>query len=351
MINLSTMRDKKRKLKAFHSQRSLPMETANAVMAEARGFMKSRVILTATELSFFTRLYENPCDAEQLARENGLDALATTRVLDCLVAIGLLEKQNGVYMTTEKGAFFSSSHPKTVQPMVLYMNHLWGTWSDLTEIMKTRGHSEQKPGIQLDDANWSTFIGAMHVVGRELSQKIADDYDLSRFRRLLDIGGASGTYTIAFLQRNPAMTAVLFELEHVIPMAKKRLEENKIEHRVELVVGDFYSDELPTGCDLALLSAIIHQNNSEQNLNLYTKIYNALESGGTVLIRDHIMDESRTKPPAGALFAINMLVNRRCGDTYTFAEIKEGLEKAGFTGVRQVRYGEGMESLVEARKP
>lgn len=115
--------------------------------------------------------------------------------------------------------------------------------------------------------------------------------------------------------------------------------------------GTFTEDELPKGCDLALLSAIIHQNSPERNLDLYAKIYRALEPGGTLLIRDHIMDESRTKPPAGAMFAINMLVNTRGGDTYTFKEVKAVLEMAGFEKVQQVRRGEGMDCLVTGQKP
>ena len=327
------------------------MGKADAVIAEARGFMKSRVILSAAELNFFTRLDEKPCSAWELAREKGLDARATNRVLDCLVTFGLLEKKDSAYKPTENGAFFSSLHPQTVLPMVLHMNRLWDTWSNLTEVVKEGGHPELGPGILMDDESWKSFIGAMHVAGRELAQKIAEDYDLGRFKRLLDIGGASGTYTIAFLRRNPAMTAVLFDLGNVIPMAKERLLKEGIENRVDLVAGNFYEDELPKGCDLALLSAIIHQNSPLRNLDLYTNIRSVLEPGGTLLIRDHIMEESRTKPPAGAMFAINMLVNTQDGDTYTFKEVKEGLERAGFTNVLQVRYGEGMDCLVTAQKP
>lgn len=327
------------------------MSQADAVLADARGFMKSRVILTAAELNFFTRLDEKPCSSEELAREKGLDVRATTRVLDCLVALALLEKQNGAYKPTESGLFYSSHHPETVLPMVKHMSRLWDRWSSLTEVLKMEGHADEEPGIHMDDESWKSFIDAMHVAGREVSQSIADDYDLNRFKRLLDIGGGSGTYTVAFLNRNPAMEAVIFDLQNVIPMAKERLREGGIDGRVELVVGDFYKDELPKGCDLALLSAIIHQNSPSQNLDLYSKIYRALEPGGTVLIRDYLMDMSRTKPPSGAMFAINMLVNTQGGDTYTFDEVKSGLENAGFLGVSQVRYGEGMDSLVEGRKP
>ncbi|HUK39739.1 MAG TPA: methyltransferase, partial [Candidatus Acidoferrales bacterium] len=321
------------------------MAQTDTAMDQVRSFMISRVILTAAELDFFTRLDEKPCTASELAREKGLDLRATTRVLDCLVGRGFLEKEDSVYKCTEKGSVCSARHPETIRPMVLHASYLWDIWSELTDVVKKGGNSGRQ-GIHLDDENWNSFIGAMHVSARKLAQKIASKYDASRCRRLLDIGGASGTYTIAFLQANPSMAAVLFDLENVIPMAKARLIEEKIADRVRLVAGDFYRDELPKGCDLALLFAVIHQNTPEKNLELYTKIYRALEPGGTLLIRDHIMDESRTTPAAGAVFAINMLVNRHGGDTYTFAEIKEGLEKAGFVAVKQLRHGESMDSLV-----
>ncbi len=133
-------------------------------------------------------------------------------------------------------------------------------------------------------------------------------------------------------------------------MAAERIAKEGMGNRIDLVAGDFYGDEFPGGCDLALLSAIIHQNSPERNVDLYTKIYNALEPGGAIVVRDYVMDESRTKPPAGALFSINMLVNTQGGDTYTFGEIEGALQRAGFTDVKLVRNCEGMDCLVEGRK-
>jgi SAM-dependent methyltransferase len=143
---------------------------------------------------------------------------------------------------------------------------------------------------------------------------------------------------------------VIFDLEEVIPMAEARLREAGILNRVELAGGDFYIDPLPEGCDVALLSAIIHQNSPDQNIDLYRNINKALLPGGTLMIRDHIMDEGRTQPPAGAIFAINMLVATEGGDTYTFLEVKEGLQKAGFTDIRQIRQGLNMDCIVTGRK-
>lgn len=320
------------------------------VMDESRDFMKSRIILTAAELDLFTCIEEKPSTASGLARDRGLDERATTRMLDCLTVMKFFAKTDDIYRITERGAFLSSNHPETVLPMVLHMNHLWRSWSDLTEIVRRGPGSHQESGLKFSETEWKAFVGAMHVAARALSGEIAEDYNVGRYKRLLDVGGASGTYTIAFLRKNPLMKAIIFDLEEVIPMARERVQDEGLSDRVEFVAGDFYEDELPAGCDLALLSAIIHQNSPEENANLYGKIYRVLNKGGTILVRDHIMNEDRTKPPAGALFAINMLVNTHGGDTYSFREVKEGLEGAGFRNVKLLRRGDRMDCLVEARK-
>ena len=321
------------------------------VLEQVRGFLESRVILTAAELNLFTRLDRQQATADGLAEELECDKKALTRLLDCLVALQLLVKEDGTYRPTDRGSLLSSRHSHTELPMVLHLNGLWETWSGFTETVKTGTNHRRKPVSEMGKDSLQDFIGAMHVVGRKLSKEIADSYDLSPFKTLLDIGGASGTYTAAFLNREPKMTAVLFDRPDVIPVAEEKLRAESLLDRVELVGGDFYNDELPTGCDLALLSAIIHQNSPEQNLELYRKIHRAILPDGKVLIRDHVMDPTRTHPPQGTLFAINMLVATEGGDTYTFDEIKNGLMAAGFVDVKMVRKGERMDCLVEARKP
>jgi len=316
-----------------------------------REFLTSRVILTAAELDIFTRLDGRKDGADELSEELKLDQRALLRLLDMLTALDFLRKEEDGYELTEHGSVLSSKHPHTELPMVLHLNDLWERWSGLTDTVRTGTNPRRRPVGGREKEDREAFIGAMHVVGRELAREIADDYDLSAFQSLLDIGGASGTYTAAFLEKNPQMTAVIFDLPDVIPMAEQKLGEEGLLGRVRLVPGNFYTDELPDGCDLALLSAIIHQNSLEQNGQLYGKILRALLPGGRLLIRDHVMDPSRTYPVQGALFAINMLVNTPGGGTYTFEEIREGLDRVGFEQVRLVRKGERMDCLVEAVKP
>jgi SAM-dependent methyltransferase len=139
-------------------------------------------------------------------------------------------------------------------------------------------------------------------------------------------------------------------LPDVIPFAEERIEKAGLSDRVSFIAGDFYTDELPEGCDLVFLSAIIHQNSPQENIDLFKKVFRALEPGGRILIRDHVMSEDRIWPPAGTLFALNMLVVTPAGDTYTFSELSEFLKEAGFENVRLVRSGHKMDCLVEAHK-
>ncbi len=325
-------------------------ETREEIMRKVMTFWQSRIILTGAELDVFTRLDGTALPAADLAKDLGCDGRSMERLLNVLAALGLLKKEANLFSLAERAKTLSSRHPESILPMFLHFNDLWQKWSRLTDVVRT-GKPVEGAGGERGPGNLRAFIGAMHAIGRNLSMEIGRAFDAGRFKRLLDIGGGSGTYTIAFLQRNPQMTAILFDRPPVIALARERLEAERLGQRTTLAAGDFSVDELPAGCDLALLSAIIHQNSPGENLSLYKKVFRALDPGGSILIRDHIMDESRTSPLNGALFAVNMLIGTSGGDSYTFSEIKEGLEKAGFTDVSWILPGKEMDGLVEARKP
>ncbi len=327
------------------------MGYGNKESDELTGFMRSRIILTAADLDLFTELDRKSRSAEELAADLSLDVRATTRVLDCLVVTALLAKAGKRYRLTPGGAPFSNLHSESILPMVQHMSNVWDNWSNLTSTLRAGKNPNLKPVIGTKDEKvMRAFIGAMDVVGRDLSHEIAEQIDLSTFSMLLDIGGGPGTYTLAFLEKNPQMQAVIFDFPDVLALARERIGGNPLAGRICFAQGDFYKDELPSSCDCALLSAIIHQNNPQQNTDLFRKIHTVLSPGGCIIIRDHIMDESRTNPPSGAFFAITMLVATLAGDTYTFPEVKDMLEQAGFSYVQLLETGERMNCLVQARK-
>jgi predicted O-methyltransferase YrrM len=321
------------------------------ILGLSRNFMESRILLTAAELNLFGLLAPQPLSAEEVARLLPGNLRALTVLLDALAAMGLLKKQEGRYQCLPPVShFLSSDRPDSALPMVLHAAHLWRRWAHLTETVSGVEPRSTATPLQ-DEGGLRAFIGAMHAIAAPLSSRIVNAVNPGGARALLDVGGASGTYTIAFLLAAPEMKATLFDQPAVIEMARKRLREAGVFERTALVPGDFYIDELPGGHDLAFLSAIIHQNNPEQNLDLYKKVFRSLRPGGRIVIRDHIMDPERTEPLSGAVFAVNMLLATEGGNTYTFEEIQRGLLQAGFVRVRLIQKGEHMDGLVEGFKP
>ncbi len=326
-------------------------EQIMAVFAKARAFWEARILMTAAELDIFSHVLNHPKTANEVAAELSADLRGAEHLLDALAAMDLLIKQNGAYRVKpglEK--FLSGSAPETVLPLILHMAHLWENWGKLTDIVlkgKEAGREEMR---ERDEKSLQAFIGAMHTIGRGMAEEVISRLDLGNHEKMIDVGGGSGVYTIAALRRAPHLRATIFDRRPVIEIAEQKVVHENLPDRVELVKGDFYKDPLPGGHDLALLSAIIHQNSREQNVALYRKVNEALVPGGTIVIRDHVMNEDHTQPPDGAFFAINMLVNTPGGSTYSFSEIKEDLESAGFTGAQLVHHAQ-MDSLVTARKP
>ncbi|RLB05611.1 MAG: hypothetical protein DRG59_08845 [Deltaproteobacteria bacterium] len=204
--------------------------------------------------------------------------------------------------------------------------------------------------LSMEGDRLKTFIQAMDVVARSRADSIVKAVNPGEAKKLLDVGGASGTYTVAFLKASPKLHATLFDLPDVIEIAREKLQDTEFWPRINLVAGDFYKDPLPEGHDLVFLSAIIHQNSLEQNEEVFKKAYDALIPGGRIVIRDYVMNETKTAPPGGAIFAVNMLVNTPGGNTYSFSEIKNALERSGFKKIRMIQERDDMDSLVEAFK-
>jgi len=326
--------------------------TAESILNAARQFTQSRVLLTAAELDVFTPLARESLTFEEVAARVGGDLRGIRILLDALAGMGLLVKENARYRCEgEVAAALSSDSPTSVRPMLMHSNALWGRWSLLTEIARGARPSGNPLTAAHRPEEREAFIGAMHAVSQGRAPAVVEAVQPGAARHLVDVGGASGTYTEAFLRACPEMRATIFDLPPVVEMARKRLTPTGLLSRITLVAGDFLVDPIPGGHDLALLSAIIHQNSPEQNLALYRNCFGGLVPGGRIVVRDHILDETRTQPPAGALFAVNMLTATDGGDCYTFDEIRQGLEAAGFVRVKQIAEDEQMSGLVEAFRP
>ena len=230
-------------------------------------------------------------------------------MLDALTALELLVKEEGRYsLAPGADACLTAFGSRSILAMAQHQANCLRRWVQLARVVKKGQAAERSPSVRGEKSDQEAFIGAMHNVSAPVADEVIGSIQPLQFRTVLDIGGASGTWTRAFLRACPASKAILFDLPEVIPMARRLLAEEAQAGRVEFVGGDFMAGPLPSGADLAWVSAIVHQNSRKQNRELFAKAFHALTPAGRIVIRDILMHPTDTEPVAGALFAVNMLV-------------------------------------------
>lgn len=322
------------------------------VLKLASSYQHGCVLAAAADLDLFTTLAGKQLTVGAIARELGAEPRGTAMLLDALAALELLVKQGDTYsVPTDVAEVLTAGGRMSRLAMVQHQANCLRRWTQLGRVVKTGQPAERVSSIRGEDADQAAFIEAMDNISGPMAGPLVATLRPLEFRHALDIGGASGTWTIALLRAVPGARATIFDLPEVIPFARARIAQAGLADRVRFVEGDFYKDPLPSGADFAWISAIIHQNSPAQNRDLYQKVSAALEPGGTIAIRDIVMDPSRTRPVGGAMFAINMLTATTAGGTYTFEEIRSDLEASSFGEVTLWRQGEWMDSVVRAAKP
>lgn len=322
----------------------------NNIREFASSFQKSRILLTGFELDIFSSLEEAGNTASQIARKLSLNEHACERLMNALVSLGFLTKKGSSFLNTKESFTFLSRKSPEYLGGLKHTNHLWNTWSNLTRVVKT-GIAANPDEINERGEDWLfPFINAMHDRAKNLAPKQIAGIDLEGVRSVLDVGGGSGAYSMAFVSRNPGIEATVFDLPNVVPITKKFIDKEGFTGKIKTHAGDYTTDELPSGFDMAFLSAIIHSNPLETNQILINKCFRSLNINGRIIIQDWIMNNDRTKPVSGAVFAINMLVGTEAGDCFTEEEVASMLRTAGFTKVTRLEFESGISQVV-ASKP
>lgn len=318
----------------------------NTIREFASSFQKSRILLSGFELDFFTYIEESGTTSRQISKTLDLNEHACDRLLNALVSLGFLAKQHELFFNTMESFNFLSKKSPNYLGGLMHSNHLWNTWSHLTEVVKT-GTSAHPTEINERGDDWLvSFITAMH--DRAIKQAPAQlaTIDLSGVKTLLDVGGGSGAYSMEFVNRKPEIAATVFDLPNVVPITKKFIEKEGFVHQIKTYSGDYTVDPLPTGFDLVFLSAIIHSNSLETNSDLIKKCFLSLNKNGRIIIQDWIMNNDRTQPTSGAVFAINMLVGTEAGDCFTEQEVTGMLTSAGFSSISRVEFESGLSQII-----
>ena len=302
-----------------------------------RGFQESRVLLSAVELDLFTAVGSG-ARADEVSARTGSDARATEMLMNALVAMGWLTKQAGVFSNSSFSArYFVAGSADDWRAATLHLAHLWRTWSTLTECLRA-GTSVLRQETADRGEEWTrAFIAAMHRNARARAPLVVGAVGTEGVTRMLDVGGGSGAYSIAFASAKENLEVDLLDLAKVIPIAQGHIERAGLAGRIRTRPGDLRTDKFGEGYDLVLVSAICHMLGADENKDLLKRCFEALAPKGRAVVQDFILEPDRTAPKSAALFALNMLVGTQAGSTYTEAEYAAWLREAGFQDVRHVR--------------
>ena len=293
-------------------------------------FFKSKVLLTAVRLDVFNIIGEKGLSAGDISAKINSNVCATETFLDAIVSLDLLQKDNDKYFNTEEGKeIFINGRDRYIGDIVILQDVMWDAWSRLSDSVIS-GKPARKPDMfQADKNETRNFIIAMHNTAMSVAPVISREMDLSDCKTMIDLGGGAGTYSVFFCTGNSDLKATILDLPGTLKITKELISNSRVANRIKLIEGDF-NKEIKGQYDVAFLSNIIHGEGEQENIALIRRVYNALNSGGKIIIQDFILDNDKASPCFPALFSLNMLLFTENGRTYSFQEIEGWLQEAGF---------------------
>jgi (2Fe-2S) ferredoxin/ubiquinone/menaquinone biosynthesis C-methylase UbiE len=299
-----------------------------------RSFMPSRALLTALELDLFTAVAAGS-SAEQVAQKIHADPRATEMLLNVLASLKLLDKRDQTFSNTAASSrFFAAGSRDNAQPGLLHIAHIWHNWSNLTECVRA---GTSVPTARREDDWTRAFIVAMDYNAKDRAGAIVKAVGTEGVKRVLDLGGGSAAYSIAFARAVPGLTSDILDIAEVVPLTQKYIQQAGLADRITTRAGDMLRSPLGENYDLILVLAICHMFSPEENRDLFKRAHRALAPRGRLVVQDFILEPSKTAPRAAALFSLNMLVGTRAGSSYSEPEYAAWLQEAGFHDIKRVR--------------
>jgi hypothetical protein len=307
------------------------------------GFWASKTLLSAVEMELFTELARHPEDADAVRDRLGLHPRSSRDFLDALVALGFLERRDGIYCNTPSTDLFLDKRKPSYLGGILEMaNHrLYGFWGNLTEALRTgQAQNEAKSGgtpifeaLYADPARLREFLAAMSAISHGANLTIAKQFPWHEHRTFADVGTAQGDLAVQIALANPHLTGVGFDLPEVAPVFEDYVEHNGMQGRLHFVGGDFFSDDLPHA-DVLVMGHVLHDWGLDEKRMLIHKAHEALPTGGALIVYEAIIDDDRSQNAFGLLMSLNMLIETEHGFDYTAADCMGWMTDAGFTSTR-----------------
>lgn len=319
----------------------MPEETWNpkTLLALSNSYWQTSVLHTSVKLDLFTALDDQPLRAAELAEKLGADREGLERLLTALVAMELLHKENDCFSCTRSAAIFlSHQSPLYLGNIIQHHRQLMESWAHLDEaVISGRPVRARYAG---DDPEWRrNFLMGMFDLAMLLAPKLVAQIDLSKHRRLLDLGGGPGTWAIHFCKKNPGLEAIVYDLPSSRFFAEETITRFGLQDQVSFVGGDFLREELTGSYDVVWLSHILHGEGPQEVRAILDNIASVLKPGGLLLIHEFVLNDDGSGPLFPALFSLNMLLGTSAGRSYSGQQLFDMLQEAGFVNAQVLDLG------------
>ena len=289
--------------------------TPEPIMTVAAGFMAAKHFFAASELGLFEALADAPAALPALACRTGLTPRAARISADATVALGLLERHGDSYHNSPAADRFLAGRPQPdLRPLLRFWDRIsYPAWQDLAGSL---GRGPRREIFELDDAMQEMALAGIEAVLAGPAAALAHGYDFDAHDRLLDVGGGTGSWSVAAVRAHPRLTATVVELPVVAAVARARVAEAGLDERVAVVADDAMHGELPAGHDVVLVANLVHYWSPEQNRQLLRRIRAAATPDAHLLLADLWTDSTHTSPAHAALMAGEFAVHLENGDVY-----------------------------------
>jgi ubiquinone/menaquinone biosynthesis C-methylase UbiE len=317
-----------------------PPVTPERLMQYAFGYAAPLMLEAAVRHRIFDLLDGGPRTIDQLTAATGTSERGLRILLNGLVGMEMLAKdaQGRYSLTPESSIFLVSGKPGYRGGFFKHTSsQLIPKWLKLTDIVRTG-----KPAIAVNQEGegaqfFLEFVEDLFPINQASARILGEHLNVPAATKpvsVLDLAAGSGVWGIAIAQLSPHVRVTAVDWPGVLPATRRTAEREGVADRCRFVGGDLLEVDFGSGHQIATLGHILHSEGVERSRALLKKTFAALAPGGTIAIAEWLVNDERTGPPPGLMFAVNMLVNTEQGDTFTFNEIRRWLEEAGFRDVR-----------------
>ena len=318
-----------------------------------QGFWRSGALMAAVELGLFTAISKGAGSYAEAAEALDITEVNAERLITVCVALELIEQGDDGRLTNalDVERFLVEGTSRYAGPWMLFTKPSWNDWGILSEKLRSKtvdrlgkyGEFTVERAREYHKATYSIGMGA----GRRFSRQV----DMTGRKRLMDIGGGSGAYSIVATQNYDGLNAVVLDLPPVVVVTKEFIAESGASERVDAQACDFTADPFPTNCDVCVMASNLPIYSREIVSEVIQKAFDALLPGGEMHLIGETLDDDRRGPVGPALWGLSEAIGGTTGLAHTNADCIGYFENAGFVDVSVNEFVPGALARITGHKP